>query len=237
MLEPLNPRNPAVYEAARGLRRAGLPYKRIAVMLEVSPGSAYKWTRDIELSPEQVEANRSGPTGPLNPEFVAARAESVSLCWRERRRAHQNEGRRQARKGNALHMAGCMLYWAEGSKDRNMLTFCNSDRHMVAYFASFLRECFELPAERFSVRLNVYTDNGLTIEAIEDDWLETLELPRSSLRKHQLNHFPTSTSGRKKNKLPYGVCTLRVLRSTHLVQHIYGAIQEYGGFDEPAWLG
>jgi hypothetical protein len=24
--------------------------------------------------------------------------------------------------------------------------------------------------------------------------------------------------------------------STAIVQHIYGAIQEYGGFDEPRWL-
>lgn len=47
---------------------------------------------------------------------------------------------------------------------------------------------------------------------------------------------PTSSSGRKRNKLPYGVCTLQVRRSTRLVQHIYGAIQEYAAFDEPAWL-
>jgi hypothetical protein len=25
-------------------------------------------------------------------------------------------------------------------------------------------------------------------------------------------------------------------RNTWIVQHIYGAIQEYGGFEEPAWL-
>ena len=47
-----------------------------------------------------------------------------------------------------------------------------------------------------------------------------------------LNHMPTSSSGRARNKLPYGVCTLRV-HSTWMVQHIYGAIQEYAGFDEP----
>ena len=38
-----------------------------------------------------------------------------------------------------------------------------------------------------------------------------------------------------RNKLPYGVCTLKV-HSTQAVQHIYGAIQEYAGFDQPAWL-
>lgn len=57
-----------------------------------------------------------------------------------------------------------------------------------------------------------------------------------SLRKGVENHLPTSSSGRKANKLPLGVCTLRVKKSTRLLQHIYGAIQEYGGFDEPRWL-
>lgn len=57
------------------------------------------------------------------------------------------------------------------------------------------------------------------------------------LRKHTLNHMPTSSSGQKKNKLPYGVGTLRVGSSTQVVQHIFGAIQEYSGFEEPRWLG
>jgi hypothetical protein len=47
--------------------------------------------------------------------------------------------------------------------------------------------------------------------------------------------MPTSSSGRAKNKLPYGVCSLRV-NSTPAVQHVFGAIQEYAGFEEPAWL-
>ena len=38
------------------------------------------------------------------------------------------------------------------------------------------------------------------------------------------------------NKLPYGTCRLSV-HSTAIVQHIYGAIQEYAGFDRPEWLG
>jgi hypothetical protein len=37
------------------------------------------------------------------------------------------------------------------------------------------------------------------------------------------------------NRLPYGTCRLMV-HSTQVVQHIYGAIQEYGGFDRPEWL-
>jgi hypothetical protein len=35
--------------------------------------------------------------------------------------------------------------------------------------------------------------------------------------------------------LPYGTCRL-VVHDTALVQSIYGAIQEYAGFDRPEWL-
>lgn len=86
------------------------------------------------------------------------------------------------------------------------------------------------------MRLNVYTSNGLSLAEIEDYWLKTLQLPGICLRGHTLNHTPTSSSGMKRNRLPYGVCSVRLLRSTRIVQHIYGAIQEYAGFDEPRWL-
>lgn len=130
-----------------------------------------------------------------------------------------------------------MLYWAEGSKDRNTVIFCNSDLHMVRYFLGFLRQCFELGDDEITMRLNVYLGNGLDISEIEQHWLDGLELSRSCLRKPTLDHFPTSSSGRRPNRLPYGVCTLKVLRSTWLAQHIFGAIQEYAGCEAPAWLG
>lgn len=129
-----------------------------------------------------------------------------------------------------------MLYWAEGAKERGRVKFTNSELSMTRTFTAFLRECFAIPPERFALSLNVYLGNGLTIDQIEDYWLEGLDLPRSALRKHMLNHTPTSSSGKKPNKLPCGVCTLRVLKSTAIVQHIFGAIQEYAGFEEPAWL-
>jgi len=129
-----------------------------------------------------------------------------------------------------------MLYWAEGSKGRNVLHFANSDASMVRFFVRFARESLGIPNDEFTLRLNVYTGNGLSLDQIEAHWLKALALPRRCLRGHTVNHHPTSSSGRKVNRLPYGVCSIRILRSTRHVQHIFGAIQEYAGFDEPAWL-
>jgi hypothetical protein len=229
-------RKPIERAGARQLREQGMPLKRIAAELGVSVSSVHLWTRDIVLTEEQRRRNLSGPRGPRSPEAISRFVRTWTEKNRERRRAWQEEGRERARLGDPLHLAGCMLYWAEGAKHRNSLVFANSDRAMVIYFCRFLRECFGLGPDDMTIRLNVYTTNGLGIREIEDHWLWALGLPRSSLRKHCLNHSPTSSSGKKRHKLPYGVCTLRVRRSTRVVQHIYGAIQEYAGFDEPRWL-
>jgi hypothetical protein len=214
-------------EARRLRREEGMPMKQIAARLSVSPGSVHLWTRDIEISPEHEERNRF--------EAQRLRGRNWARINRERRQDFQEEGRRWARRGDSLHEAGCMLYWAEGWKNRNGVIFANSDANMLRFFISFLRACFSVPDDRFRVRINVYLGNGLDVEAIEEHWLSALMLPRSCLRKHTIDHFPTSTSGQKKNQLPFGVCTL-VLHDTRIAQHIYGAIQEYAGFDEPRWL-
>jgi transposase-like protein len=228
---------PAERREARRLRsELGMPIKRIAARLDVSPSSVLYWTKDIKLTARQREQNQRGPLGPQSPERIAKRVESWKRISRERRLRHQEEGRRKAADGDPVHQAGCMLYWAEGTKSRNQVCLVNSDVHMLGFFARFLRISFDLDSNRFGIRLNVYTGNGLSIPQIEDFWLGALELPRTCLRKHTINHAPTSSSGKRKRKLPYGVCFLVVYKSTPIVQHIYGAIQEYAGFEEPRWL-
>jgi hypothetical protein len=50
-----------------------------------------------------------------------------------------------------------------------------------------------------------------------------------------VNHYSRSSQRKRTNKLPYGTCKL-IVCSTEIVQTIYGAIQELGGFSQPAWL-
>lgn len=69
------------------------------------------------------------------------------------------------------------------------------------------------------------------IKRIESYWLRLLELPISCLRRTQLK----KGSHTRHNILTNGMCSIRVHR-TDVLQHIYGAIQEYGGFENPEWL-
>jgi transposase-like protein len=210
----------------------GLSLGEIARTLGVAPSTARRWSLDIELTAEQlagIDARRAR----------SAREASALMAkgFRHKREAWQLEGRMRAREGDLLHQAGCLLYWAEGTKARNTVQLANSDVNLMRLFWRFVRTSFGVQADQVAFALHLYTGNGLTIREVEDWWLTALSLPRSCLRKHSVNKRPAPSSGVKRNKLPYGVGTLRVLKSTWLVQHIYGAIQEYGAFDEPRWLG
>jgi hypothetical protein len=217
---------------ARELRqRDGFSFGEIARTLGIAPATARRWTFDIEITRDQlkqIDARR----------IKAAREASTANAARCRlkRRAWQQEGRQRAREGDLLHQAGCLLYWAEGTKTRNTVELVNSDVHLLRLFLRFLRTCFGIGPVQLAFWLHAYTGNGLTIEQIETRWLSELSLPRACVKKHAINVRPATSSGAKKNKLPYGVASIRVLKSTWLVQHIYGAIQQYGGFDEPRWL-
>ena len=235
MFAPPGIRKPIEYIEARRMRTLGFSYKVIAAALEISPASAFHWTKDIELSNEQKWQIVHGPKGPQNPEHVAKRVASWRRTNRDRRMKFQEEGRAATRDGDRLHLAGCMLYWAEGAKARNCLKLTNSDANLMRFFVRFLVKSLGVERDEIAFCLNVYLGNGLSLEEIERHWLEELQLPGSSARGHTVNHYPTSSSGRKRNKLPYGVCSVAVYK-TSLVQHVYGAIQEYAGFAEPRWL-
>ena len=206
--------------------------REIARVLEISPGTASRWLRDVPLRPEQVAALQArNPV--LNGQMAGARR--LAEKARAARVDAQAHGRAFAEARDPLHIAGCMLYWAEGSKNRNNVTFTNSDAEMVRFFLGFLRRCYAVKNDRVTLSINVHLGNGLSLVELEDWWLEALDLPRSCLRKAAVNRTSKSSLGRRP-PLVYGTARLSVC-STFIVQSIYGALQAYGQFERHAWLG
>ncbi len=219
---------------ARHLRQElGLSIKQIATILNAAQSSVSTWVRDVELTQEQRDTLEDRRRNHLPVSRSKASATNIGK-FRKLREAYQNEGRARARQGDPLHLAGCMLFWAEGTKTRNVLSFINSDPGMLSFYIRFLREALQVQTDDIVVHVNCYLNNGLLLDEIETYWLNLLQLPRSCMRKTIVNAQPRS-SQQKGRKLLYGVCALTV-HKTQLVQHVYGAIQEYTGIDKPEWL-
>ena len=113
------------------------------------------------------------------------------------------------------------------------MVFTNSDVEMHRVFLRFLRWS-GVRDEQVALTVNCFLNNGLSLEEIEAWWLGQLGLPSTCLRAASVNR-PSSASRWRRNVHIHGTAALCV-HSTFLVQSIYGAIQEYGGFERPAWL-
>jgi len=206
----------------------GRSIKEIARIVGASQSSVSVWVRDVAIEEKQRQA--------LREHARVARIRAGSAHFRARRKAFQDEGRLLARRGDPMHAAGCMLYWAEGSKGRNAVRLVNSDPAMVALFGEFLRAYFDVPGDAFRIDCNLFADHLERQREIERFWLDTLSLPSSCLRKSTVNVYSKHSKKKRQNRLPYGTVCVCV-HSTRVIQSIYGSIQEYAGFERPEWLG
>ena len=219
-------------EEARRLRKQeGLSVKEIERKLGVSRGSVSRWVRDIALTEQQKR--RLDERGSYSRAQRLGSEANRRLAL-EKRRYYQEQGRRKAQEKDHLHIAGCMLYWAEGKKDRTRFEFSNSDINMIKFFIRFLKESLIIKEKDITIRINCYTD-CYSVKEIEDFWLQRLDLPKLCLRKTQVLCHLDGFESKRKRKLPYGVCFVCV-NSVEATQHAFGAIQEYSGADNGTWI-
>jgi hypothetical protein len=217
---------------ARQMRAEGRSVSEIARSLNVSKSSASLWVRDIPLSAAQRESLLRRSVR-YDGQWKGAAANAA--IGRSRRLAYQCEGRRRAIDASADYIGGCMLFWAEGDKARNHVGMANSDPELLACFVQFLRRHFAVENDKMRIACNLFADHAERIVAIEDFWLQTLDLTRANLRKSMVNKYSKHSQKKRRNRLPYGTCKL-VVHSTEVVQTIYGSIQEYAGFTRDEWL-
>lgn len=218
-------------EARRLRKEEGLSVNAIADKLSVSKGSVSYWIRNIELTEEQKRRliKNTGLGSVYASEALKNKYKKFRMEW-------QQEGRKKAKDREWLHVAGCMLYWGEGRKKRNVCSIGNTDPNVLKFFLKFIRTYFDVPDEKIALRIYVHLNNGKSIDDVGNYWTRTLGLPNNSLRSvSSVKVRDGNKSGSKRNTHIYGVCEISIGR-TDIVQHIFGAIQEIAGFECGEWL-
>lgn len=170
----------------------------------------------------------------INPLYKENRINGYKKSFRDKRFEYQKRGIERIKIGEPLYVAGCMLYWGEGSKNINTVQLTNSNPNMLILFKKFLLMYWKLSNENITISINCYTDLH-SVEEIEEYWISTLSLTRDNLRKTMINNLPKSSKNTKVNKLEYGTVRLTV-NKTEIVQEIFGAIQEFGSFFKSEWI-
>lgn len=102
------------------------------------------------------------------------------------------------------------LYWAEGNKKD--FIFTNTDAEMIKVFVDGLRDVLGVENERISVSIRVYED--MDINKCLDYWSYITGIKKEKfLGVNVLN-------GKKKGKLEFGMCRVRVLKGGDILKKI-----------------
>jgi len=104
------------------------------------------------------------------------------------------------------------LYWAEGSKGDFGLS--NTDPDLIKIFVTGLRDVFQVSDDRLRVSVRIYED--LDREKCLSFWSQIVGIPK----EHFVN--VNVLVGKKKGKLPYGMCRVRVTKGASLLKQIMG---------------
>lgn len=142
----------------------------------------------------------------------------------------REEGRQKAKEGDMLHYGGCMLYWAEGAKEKCSVDFCNMSVKMIEKFYHFLLNSLNVKKDKINVVVKYHSKKfcaeNLSSEELIDFWSERLNTSTSKIKPRLVTD--KRVSGRNKNRHIHGLCRLQVHDVT-AIEHIYGALEEYEG--------
>jgi len=189
-------------ELGKALRRLGLTYGEIREIIPVPKSTLSDWCRDVELSRSQVEVIRA--------RLPSQKGVPKDSQWRRRVEIEQIRAQAKAFAEEHCHdsffVAGVILYWAEGSKWRNDFAVANTDPAALRLFVAWVRAYLDRQAE---FRLSLHLHQGNDEERAQSYWRTQLGLQDAKFTKTYIK--PRGT-GHRKNRVPAGVCRVRVLR-------------------------
>lgn len=223
-------------EARRLRKEEGYSLKEICNILKVSKGSVSAWVKDIELTEKQKERLRQKYKDNLIQSSKVGNT-YVRDIFLEKRIKYQEEGKNLLvqLKNDTMFIAGIMLFWAEGSKDRGRVIMTNSNVNMLSFFVRFLKKYLGVSDNDIQFSFQYYSNNGVSLEEVKKHWLTGLDISRKCLKRHTVDKRYENAPGKKVGKLLYGVGRV-VVNNVRIKQMIFGAIQEFIGFKENSWL-
>jgi hypothetical protein len=183
------------------LRSRGYSLPEISDLVKVSKTSVLRYIQGVEVLPEYRE-NLAGKRGGS----------------RKRKLLHERQAFEDGKeivdipseKEKMLFLAA--LYWAEGSKKDFGLS--NTDPELIRIFVNGLREVYGITDERLRISVRIYED--LDRDKCLSFWSDIVGIAKEQFVG--VNVLP----GKKKGKLLYGMCRVRVTKGSLLLKKIVG---------------
>lgn len=183
------------------------------------------WSRDIELTPEQVkilEQNARDPYYGNRAIYLKKIKKQKDLKIGKLKDLGIKEiGKLTKRE---LFLTGVALYWAEGFKKDKQVGFANSDPLMIKIYLKWLNECFGYEISDLSLRVSINVSHKNRINKIQAYWSNVTRVPVENFQKPFYQNVTWKKIYENPNEY-YGVLRIRVRKSLDFLRKIHGYIE------------
>lgn len=203
------------------LRKQGFSYREILGEVSVAKSTLALWLQSVDLSKKQKQ--RLTEKKLAGARRGSAKRHQTRLQELERIR---NEARKEISDLTTKErwLAGILLYWAEGSKEKEYGTttsikFSNSDPLMLVLFRKWLKEFHFVSNEQIKYELYIHEKSDL--ESAKRYWALKLDILPKEIRVY---FKPNNVKPKRKNigKEYHGLIRIYVPGTSNLVRKISG---------------
>lgn len=181
------------------LRQRGNSLPEISTKLSVPKTTVFRYIGGVQVLPEHEKTWRGKWGGSLKRKLIKEEkiANEVNKSFTE-----------LSYKEKFLFI--CALYWAEGTKKDFSLS--NTDPNLISIFMQGMRDVFHIQNERFAISVRTYED--LDKEKCLEFWSRIVKIPKEKFINVNV------LVGKKKGKLEYGMCRVRVTKGGDILKKI-----------------
>lgn len=193
-----------IKKKARILRKKGFTYSELVKELGASRSTIHWWLRDMKRSSVADFRSREKWMKEIQPLGAMANKRKRE----ERLKELTNKMKREVECLKIDKEVGkiilSMLYWAEGSKGRDVLNMVNTDPKLLSLFITLLRKCYVLDESKFRLRLHLHHYHNE--EELKNFWSELLGISKDNFHK---SYRKPRNPDRNFRRNFGGICTLR----------------------------
>ena len=188
-------------EKIKFLRRRGYSLPEISKEMSVSKTSVLRYIKNVQILPEFLS------------EWAGKRGGSRKIRLKKEAQAYVGGKKfvgNLAKREKLLFLSA--LYWAEGTKKDFSLS--NTDPNLISVFVECLRDVFNIENDKLCINIRLYED--LDKEKSLNFWSRVVRIPKEEIKGFNI------LQGKKKGKLEYGMCRVRIVKGGDILKKIKG---------------
>ncbi len=215
-------------ELALNLRRKGLSYSEILSQVPVAKSSLSLWLKSVGLAKAQKQRLTEKKLISARRGAEARRQQRLTITKEIKEKAKKEiDGSISLRE---LWLMGIMLYWAEGSKEKEYdqgvpVVFSNSDPFMIKVFLKWVKFCLQIPDIQIDFDIYIHDNHVDKTAEVGQYWSEITGFPRLNFDKIYFKKHIPKTIRKNTGNSYHGLLRIKIKSSTNLNRKISGWIE------------